>query len=1528
MIVLIIFWLCNKKDWNQIHNWSWYLAMENITKIMLQINASWIYSMLSDEKLNITTESLNQLIVIFSEDQSSKDCYEWLDDLVELDSGENSNDEENHENNENNSDNSNNNDENDGNNDDGSDQKNESDDNDDDENKSNKEGNEDEDNDENEKNKNDDENDDEEEDNDSDDKEDKNDNDEKGNKNENKKEQCSVPGYNATDNTFKDWFQKKKFACTIMNILQLLKKSEKKSNMEVEIETYANSRILSSLSEYFRNIHSISPKLLFQDANEYLLYIMEHVLKYVLTHKSFGDLFELLSQDVDFCQECNFEFASTYINIDHHLNLNITDSIQSSVNQYFHSKELLPNYYCQKCSKNCVRRNVSCMGSLPKYLILTIKRWIWKEEKKTLERDDTRITVDECIYLEGDKYTIVSMIVHKTIDENTVESGHFYCHRLVPSNCNNQNDDKDQWFCLNDNSVKSISIEEALKSTNVRSGVYLVIYKKYSKNLENRSIHVSPYNFTPSMVNTSVDSTTISSRAVKSSSETKINPKLGITPSGLKNIFFNCYMNSALQALVAIDEVLQSNYHNYDVITKSWNGFYDLINVNSQTVASTSNNSENDKVYNDNTDQEVSFGSSSSAIVKKSIKRKPSDGFDSMDNVLKNECEVKKSKSCNVDSSHNSLTNILDGNNNIVYYQFHTLNENDELNIIAIKSSYKSFYKKFGCFIINSSDDSSPIHKSSNQTVITSDINENFNTFLESKNSQFNFSTFKSKFWTFCDDVNNSQNEECFKGYACLWSITDSFMQSLWTASYYKRDMPLSLKDFDKEINLFHFLPIKNKKNSDNIERIDYGRLLTMEDYQLSLSNFLYLLHFQYMNNISLISKYQKPYLIVFLEKIFKASVSSSFMKQVSSITHDNPWLPHFYMTSTQEIISYHVSKSKQPNHIITPMSDVSHYIEMKKLCDNFCEEMFESDRLELSIPRFVDDCDKKRKKKLGIKFEFDDNINYQTIFLKRSSIQNKIRTLSKQDQFDFKPIPSSLLSTYSIELVQEQRRLLKTETKTQQHHNIGIQFYDYLKYCNQFYHDNILQSEVHYISPMDAMSIMEYYKFDNVKIKAYVKYYSGNNMFKNLINYYHYNLSSEEKCAICQEEFCNTPLKSIHQTICNHRFHHECLYELLEGSEHYGEDNFPCPLCSATCSQVIADPSEVIVLKDLLITRHFLQLLDDIHCYRLKIFSQTNHENYYIKTLYSFKAFDFYCRRIKELSTVESESNPMEILNRILSIIKYQNPQWLKENFVAEFKMHRKCLTCDLDELFYNIGKSTPNFYIEVQSKYGYNRITNFLDEHLYFSNYECRNCPPSVQYDKISSQKFYGKMRCFPKILIFYIPRKTLEEGDDNESVLIPRILNPEKNKSYRVMSVILENKDDMNKKEVSIKYSCNCLMICSARNEYSIYEVNSWVSFNDSEVKAISECEALDDDYVQTHCSFVIYKNMDYISGNPFWTNSNLDHKKIVNLPDAIKYGSLNKRISSFLYVLAQSLAFHDFKTLLKSFQCYRFASKEGV
>ena len=343
---------------NEIHDSTCYLVTAIVSRIILQINASKIYSTLSDDKLNITTESLNKLIVTFSEDSSSDDSYEWFDDVVESDSSEDS-DDESHENNENNNDNPNNNDEKSGNNDDNN-KKNEGDNNDDDDNSSDKEGNEDEDNDENDKNKNDknnedEENDDEEEDNDDDDEEEKYDNDEEDNENDDKKEKCSVTfNYidltsdddyinideidvtkknkkddmsmvidtivkpeknhanicinnkkenkknkkkiekfvskqeektisikdkceinvsvdNSTENIFKERLQKNKFACTIMNILQILKKTKQKSNIKTAIETYANGQILQSVSRYFINHddNPINKNQIYHDSNEF-----------------------------------------------------------------------------------------------------------------------------------------------------------------------------------------------------------------------------------------------------------------------------------------------------------------------------------------------------------------------------------------------------------------------------------------------------------------------------------------------------------------------------------------------------------------------------------------------------------------------------------------------------------------------------------------------------------------------------------------------------------------------------------------------------------------------------------------------------------------------------------------------------------------------------------------------------------------------------------------------------------------------------------------------------------------------------------------------------------------------------------------------------------------------------------------------------------------------------------------------------------------------------------------------------------
>ena len=96
-------------------------------------------------------------------------------------------------------------------------------------------------------------------------------------------------------------------------------------------------------------------------------------------------------------------------------------------------------------------------------------------------------------------------------------------------------------------------------------------------------------------------------------------------------------------------------------------------------------------------------------------------------------------------------------------------------------------------------------------------------------------------------------------------------------------------------------------------------------------------------------------------------------------------------------------------------------------------------------------------------------------------------------------------------------------------------------------------------------------------------------------------NITSDEKCAYCQEEFINTKNESIHQTDCNHRFHRKCVEKYLSMKENIGKKKFPCPLCLSRCStptrmDEIYKSSD---LKVILCTRHFIQLVHDIHDHR-----------------------------------------------------------------------------------------------------------------------------------------------------------------------------------------------------------------------------------------------------------------------------------------------------------------------------------------
>ena len=1307
-----------------------------------------------------------------------------------------------------------------------------------------------------------------------------------------------------------------------MNILQILKKTKQKSNIKTAIETYANGQILQSVSRYFINHddNPINKNQIYHDSNEFFFYVMEHVLKNVLSHDSFCDLFELISQDVHVCFKCNTETQqSFFFNVDHHLNLNITNSIQESIDEYFKG-DWLPEKKCHNCSEtNCITRNIICLGSFPKYFIVTVKRWILNEETLKAKKDDRFIYINKSIQIKEHHYRIISLVVHKTSDPNGLESGHFFCNSLVINKSNNGKENRDQWFNLDDNYVKSISIKEALETSIVKSGVYLLIYKKILK--KKRKIYHSIW----------ASSLAPECRACnkKTTSKGKVKKKSLKTPVGLKNVSSNCYMNAALQALSSIN-ILVSNLNNDCIIMRN-NGFYGLIDSDDHTTDSLLIKAGKSKLVEKKINQCVSDDSSSSKIIECSNKRKMYDTSSIKEQNIQ-ENKVKKSRTCHEDSNNvDSITSCKDSIHGITLSEkkrkvqskdiiqcnnfmqdnlLFTSIQNIELNMKSMKSSCRLFYEKFGCFKVNTTDNSVPAHDKNNSLVSQSRLSNNFDIFLHENNVNSNFSNIRSILISHINE-NKSITMECYRRYTSTWPLTNSFFRALWTASYFKRDMPLCLDGSNKDINLFHFMSNKENKESDVMDHIEYGKLITIKEYQSALANFMNLLHFQYVCPHKITGNDSQSFLFGLLEKIFNLSISSSFDNQISTITRDNPWLPHFYMTTTQYIISHHVSESNHTKKKKTPMKD-SYFDKMSTMCDTFCEEMFKSDNLTICIPCFVDHYDQCRKKKLGITVEIEDDISYHLSFFKWSHPR---RGISCESSFNFKPVPGSLLSIYSIEFAKEKR--INNIEKLEQYQAIGIKFFHYLKIFNDCY-NKLFDEEKYNISQIDALSITEYYKFDKRKITTFLSNDWKNDVFSSL------TMSSYGKCAICQEEFANTLNQSIHKTLCNHYFHNRCIIRLIEKSKNIGKNKFSCPLCSTHCNHNIQKPTEQFDLSNFLCTRNFLQLVDDIRCHRSKNHKK-NYKRFDIKSLGSFKAFNFYCRRNNNMlklipKLIIHETN---FLVNFIRQIRLHNYKWVCDNFSVKIQTYSKCLFCETDDdcQKYNVES---HYFIRVSSEQGCNRISNFLDEHNAYTSLRCNRCSSKSEHDIVTTHKYFSKMVSFPKIIIFYIPRKTLDEGYDKESVNIPRILTVEKNRSYRVMSVILKYEDDVHNSEDKIRYRCNCLMLCTAKNVKNKRR-NSWVSIDDLEVRAITENEALDSEEVKKHCFMVIYKNMDDLSQSTFIT-SDLYHTKIINLPMAINYEFINRRFSSFFHALAQSLAFHDFKSLFDLFRCFHFTSIE--
>jgi ubiquitin C-terminal hydrolase len=248
--------------------------------------------------------------------------------------------------------------------------------------------------------------------------------------------------------------------CTILNKLLLLNQFEGNLILYYKefIDLYNNnicfspSNIVTYVSKKLNRIGYSQ-----DDADQYLNYIIDTLisetkeyieknnLEKTIIHKNYSlseiidNLFTIKINKSIICPNCNY-ISKTNDNINNlYLSINNNSEINELINEYLQEEYLDEDnkYKCEKCLKYVNAKIERQINILPKYLIITLKRY-----NNLNQKINKHVNMEDEIILYSKKYSLRGVVYHS----GSTGGGHYVYYGK-----------KSRWCIYNDNSVNDIT---------------------------------------------------------------------------------------------------------------------------------------------------------------------------------------------------------------------------------------------------------------------------------------------------------------------------------------------------------------------------------------------------------------------------------------------------------------------------------------------------------------------------------------------------------------------------------------------------------------------------------------------------------------------------------------------------------------------------------------------------------------------------------------------------------------------------------------------------------------------------------------------------------------------------------------------------------------------------------------------------------------------------------------------------------------------------------------------------------------